>query len=435
MSRRQKVKEGAKKWIAYYRANPARFAKDYLHLELYLFQKILITMMFASDIMVFIGSRGLGKTFLSAVFCVIRAILWPGSKIVIASGQRSQATQVLEKIVRDLIPRSPELAAEIDEKKSSLKGYDMQIVFKNTSYIKIVTASDSARGNRADVLILDEFRMINQDVVNTVLRKFLTSHRMPAYSKLTKAERKKAYRKEKKLTMYLSSAYWSESWSYQKCEDTFEFMLDDRMNQFVCGFPYQLPVMEGMLDPTDIENEMLESDFSEVKFSMEYCALFYGAGDDSFFNYDSVAKNRHIDFPMLPLNIAEVVGNHSAVKIKPKQNGERRILSADIALMSSKKHNNDASAIFVNQMMPTKSGKFVNNIIYGTSAEGLRTEDQALMIRRLYDEFGCDYIVLDASGSNARQYGDILDEARNKPGTLRCEPEPKAILSMVRCNA
>ena len=66
--------------------------------------------------------------------------------------------------------------------------------------------------------------------------------------------------------------------------------------------------------------------------------------------------------------------------------------------MSSRKHNNDATAIFINQLMPTKAGRYTSNIVYAESSEGLRTDDQALIIRRLYDEYLCDYIVLDANG-------------------------------------
>ena len=54
---------------------------------------------------------------------------------------------MLEKIMLELKPRSDELAAEIDEKQTKINGTNAQIVFKNTSYIKVVTASDSARGN------------------------------------------------------------------------------------------------------------------------------------------------------------------------------------------------------------------------------------------------------------------------------------------------
>ncbi len=73
----------------------------------------------------------------------------------------------------------------------------------------------------------------------------------------------------------------------------------------------------------------------------------------------------------MPAELAAKLGNSKLVQITPKQNGEIRILSADIALMSSKKNKNDATSIFVNQLMPTKSGRYTNNIIYCEANEGL----------------------------------------------------------------
>lgn len=298
----------------------------------------------------------------------------------------------------ELKPNSPELAAEIDIKETKINGTNAQIVFKNSSYIKVVTASDSSRGNRANLLLLDEFRLISKDVIDTILRKFLTQRRMPKYEELTKEERKIEYTKEKNKTFYLSSAYFVDHWSYLKCLDTYLFMLDDNKKQFVCGLPYQLSIAEGLLDPDTVADEMAESDFNEVKFMMEYEALWYGNTDGSFFDYNSIAKNRKIKYPMLPDNVANKLNNASQIKIQPKQNGEIRILSADIALMSSRKNKNDATSIFINCLTPTKAGRFISNIVYSENAEGLRTDDQALAIRKLYDEYNCDYIVLDTNG-------------------------------------
>lgn len=413
MTRYERMMEGAAAWISFYRANPHRLAKDYLHLNLHLFQKILIIMMNWSSTTVFIGSRGIGKSFLSAVFCVIRCILYPGTKICIASGTRGQSINVLEKIILELKPNSPELAAEIDEKQTKINGTNAQIVFKNSSYIKVVTASDSARGNRANLLLLDEFRMIAKDVIDTILRKFLTQKRMPRYEELTKEERKVEYAKEKNKTMYLSSAYFVDHWSYLKCTDTCRFMLDDTKRQFVCGLPYQLSVSEGLLDEDTVADEMAETDFNEIKFQMEYEALWYGNTDGSFFDYNSISKNRRIKYPMLPDNLAAKVSNAQQVKIVPKQNGEIRILSADIALMSSRRNNNDATAVFINQLTPTKAGRYTSNIVYADSYEGLRTDDQALIIRKLFDEYYCDYLVLDTNGLGLGVYDcltrDIVD--------------------------
>lgn len=398
MTREERILQGVGAWTAYYRSNPARFAHDYLHLDLRLFQKILLIMMNLSMEFVFIGSRGIGKTFLSAIFCVIRCILYPGTRICIASGTRGQSINVLEKIIQELKPNSPELAAEIDDKETKINGTNAQIVFKNTSVIKVVTASDTSRGNRATLLLLDEFRMISKDVIDTILRKFLTLRRMPRYSALSKEDRKAEYNKEKNKTMYLSSAYWADHWSYAKCNDAYDAMEDNVNKSFVCSLPYHLSIKEGLLDRDLVEAEVRETGFSEIKFSMEYAALFYGVADGSFFDYDSISKNRKILYPMMPDRYATLLGNNNKVRIAQKQAGELRILSADIALMSSKKNNNDATAIFINQLMPTKAGKYSNNIIYCDCCEGLHTEDQALVIRKLYEEFQCDYIVLDTQG-------------------------------------
>lgn len=411
-SRYQRVMEGAAYWGSYYRHNVDKFVEDYLHIKLRLFQRILLTMMFWSTTFVYIASRGQGKSFLSAIYCVVRCILYPGTKVCIASGTRGQAVNVLEKILLELKPKSEELRAEIDDRETKITGAEAKIVFKNTSVIKVVTASDSSRGNRCNVLLLDEYRLISKDTITTVLNKFLTLRRMPEYSELTDDEKKREYSKEKNLTLWLSSAFFKDHWSYMKCEDTLNAMTDDNRKQFVCGFPYQLSISEGLLDPDAVADEMSESDFSEIKWGMEMDALWYGAEEGAFFNYDSISKNRKIKYPMLPDRISCKLAGQS-IKIQPKPNGDVRILSADIALMSSKKHNNDATAIFINQMTPTRVGRYTSNIIYTESCEGMRTEAQALVIRKLFDEFDCDYIVLDANGIGLGVYDclarDLVD--------------------------
>lgn len=421
MTRSERIESGAAVWASYYRNNINRFAEDYLHVRLRLFQKILLVMMNICASFVYIASRGQGKSYLCAIFCCCRAILYPGSKIVIASGTRGQAINILEKINMELKPRSRELAAEIDEKNSRINGTNAILAFKNTSYIKVVTSGESARGQRAHVLILDEFRLINKDTIDTILRHFLASEREPEYSELTQAERDEEKKKERLKMMYLSSAFFQEHWSYEKCTDTFKFMLDDSMSDFICGLPYHLAIKEGLLRKEDVEKQMAESDFTEPKWAMEMGAIFWGAGDGSFFDYATISKNRHVKYPMLPKALSDKISDNRSVRIPPKQNGERRILSADIALMSSKKNRNDATAIFVNQMMPTKAGRYTSNIVYCDSYEGLRTDEQALIIRKLYDEFQCDYIVLDTNGVGLGCY-DALAHDISDPETGEIYP-------------
>jgi hypothetical protein len=409
MTRRQRVLEGMAIWGSYYRENVDLFVKEYLQLDfLKEFQLDLLVMMDRARTFLWIAARGMGKSFLIAIFVVVRCILYPGTKVVITSGTRGQSINVLEKIQTELLPASPNLRNEIDMAESKFNGQDAKIMFKNTSYIKVVTASDNARSNRANILVVDEFRMVKKDTIDTVLKRFLTSRRMPPYRDLTQAERTAAYANEPNKSCFLSSAYFKDHWSYQKMQDTFRLMLDDGKTDFVCGFPYQLSIQEGLLFPEDVESDMLESDFNEIKWSMEMEAMWFGDEDGAFFDFNSISKNRRIKYPMLPDNLVSLLGNSQRLKIPAKQAGEKRILSADIALMSSKKHNNDATAVFINQMLPTKSGRYTNNIVYADSYEGMHTEDQALVIRKLYDEFGCDYIVLDCNGLGLGVYDALV---------------------------
>ena len=413
-SRRERVIEGMAIWGSYYRENFDLFVEEYLQLDfLKWFQTMLLVMMNRSRVFLWIAARGMGKSFLIAIFAVARCILYPGTKVVITSGTRGQSINVLEKIQTELMPVSPNLCNEIDMAKTKFSGQDAKVMFKNSSYIKVVTASDNARSNRANILFVDEFRMVKNDTIDTVLKKFLTSRRMPPYKDLTDAERKVEYAKEPNKSCFLSSAYFKDHWSFNKMLDTFKLMLDDSKTDFVCGFPYQLSVQEGLLFSEDVESDMLESDFNEIKWSMEMEAMWFGDEDGAFFDFDSISKNRRIKYAMLPDKLSGLLGNNQKVKILQKQNGEKRILSADVALMSSSKHNNDATAIFINQMLPSKGGRYTNNIVYSDSYEGLHTEDQALVIRRLYDEYLCDYIVLDCTGLGLGVYDalvrDIVD--------------------------
>lgn len=151
------------------------------------------------------------------------------------------------------------------------------------------------------------------------------------------------------------------------------------------------------------------------------CAEFWGDTEGSFFGFEAVSKNRKIEYPMLPDEIASKLPSANKIKIQPKQPGEKRILSADIALMASSRHQNDASAIFINQLMPTKAGKYTNNIVYTESNEGMHTEDEALRIRKLFDEFDCDYIVLDTRNVGLSIY-DVLARDLADPDTGEVYP-------------
>jgi len=218
------------------------------------------------------GNKLQGKTFLTAIFCCVRAILYPGSKIVIASGTRGQAIQVLQKIMLELKPRSPELALEIDEKASQMNGTNAQLVFRNSSFIRVVTSGESARGNRANILIIDEARLVPKDTIDTILKYFLAQERSPAYSALTEKERDAERKKELNKTLLLSSAYFQDHWLFDKCVDVCKYMLAGG-HSFIAGLPYQTSMAEGLLSEEQVREQKSGSDFTEIKWSINISVL------------------------------------------------------------------------------------------------------------------------------------------------------------------
>lgn len=387
-----RVMNAVAKWCSFYRANPHRFCKDYLNLDLHPFQVVLLFMMNIATNFCFIGSRGLGKTFLTAVFIVYKAILYPKSKIVVCSKTRSQGTQVLEKITKELMPMSALLRSEIRD--VVINQSKAEITFRNGSFIEVVTASDTSRGHRATILVCDEFRMIDKDVIDLVLRRFLTVARQPGYL------RKKQYKHllERPIEMYLSSSWFQSHWSWQLCQDYFHNMYATDKKYFCFRFPYQMPVKEGMLSLEQVEDEMSESSFSDIKFRMEMEAKFIGVTDGGLFNFEDINNVRTIKKPYYAPGTLLAGKTLDPPQKKP---GEKRVLTVDIALMSSKRRDNDATSIFLNNMTPNSSGNYISNMMYTENCEGIITQDLVLKIRRYFKWFDCDYIGIDAKGLGA----------------------------------
>ncbi len=383
--------EGVSVWTAFYRANPHRFIRDYFGIKLFKFQQIVINMMFEQANIIFLASRGLSKTFTGAVFSCAYCVLYPGTTICIASGTRDQSIKLIEKIKDELIIRSPNLKLEIANLKTTSQ--DAYVEFKNGSIIKVVTSSENGRGNRAQVLFVDEYRMVDKNIIDSVLRNFLNVARRPGF--MDKPEYAN-YPLERTKQIYASSCWYESHWSYALVKSYVENMIRGR-SFFCCSFPYQLAIKEGLLDRQKIEDEMTDATFDEVKFQMECQSLFFGESADGLYRFKDVDKTRKLLYPYLPKSKNYKLTD-KRLYAPAKQAGEIRILSADIALMASKKTRNDATAIFINQMMPLSNGRYVKNIVYTENNEGMRTDAQALTIRKLFNEYDCDYLVIDGRG-------------------------------------
>lgn len=396
----QKLMNTVAWYCAYYRANPQRYVSEVLGIHLKIFQKIILYAMMHNNFVMYLAARGQGKTYLTALFCVVRCILFPGTKIVVSSGTLKQANEVLLKIQDDFMKQSAILRTEIE--KCNIGQNDSSIYFKNGSWIKARTSSQNSRSARANCIVVDEFRMVDLDIINTVLRKFLTSPRHPNY--LNKPEY--AHLAERNKEIYMSSCWLKSHWSWEKAQAYTLAFFDDTKKYFITGLPYQISIMENLLSAEQIMDEMSENDFNLLSFQMEMECLWFGDIDGSLFKFDDLDKRRKIKNVFYPLqfyNDKTIVSNVSST--------EERILSVDVALMaSSKKKKNDAAAIFINNAIQTDATTYNSNFVYGESFEGLTTDELGIVVMRYFYKYKCTQLVLDTNGIGLGVYDFICKD-------------------------
>lgn len=409
--------EGFKIWTQYYRANPHRFATEYLGMGLFLFQSILIYMMDISDIFLIVASRGLGKSYLIAVYCCVRAILYPNSKIIIASATKGQSRLLIsQKIDKELKAKYPNLAREIEDIKTSAN--ESVVIFKNGSTIEAVASNDNSRGYRGNILIIDEYRMVSPDVLNKVLKPFLNVLRNPKY---TSKKEYANYPKEENKEIYMSSAWLKAHWSWEKFNSVVKDMCKGK-KYFACDFDYRLAINHGLLSQERAENMRNEEDMDEITWLMEMEGIFYGENSNSLFKFADINPSRNLVKPFYPPTAVEYIENRDKKKKKqqmPKLDDEVRIMGVDVALMAG--NSNDNTIITLMRLIPAGS-EYIRQVVYIESINGGHSEDQAVRIKQLFYDFNCDKICLDCAGVGMSVYDQLVRPTYDKERDIEYPP-------------
>lgn len=141
-----------------------------------------------------IGSRGLGKSFLLALYAMMRATLCQGIKVVVVGAAFRQAKVVFEyceeiwynaPVLRDICSNSAKNGPRRDVDRCTLRiGDSLIIALPLGDGTKI-------RGQRANIIIADEFASIPNEVFENVVSGF-AAVAMDPIEKLRETARKKA---------------------------------------------------------------------------------------------------------------------------------------------------------------------------------------------------------------------------------------------------
>lgn len=155
--------------IRWGRENPTKFIEEVFGIQLIDFQKNLILGTWTANRAVWCAARNSGKSFLVAIYAMLRALLLPNCTIYIVSNSADQAQATFNKICK--LCRGEEQSVqtepcmfynELVKSNANTDGFikkqgNYSLTLFNGSTIQTLAANpDTARGRRANVVIFDE---------------------------------------------------------------------------------------------------------------------------------------------------------------------------------------------------------------------------------------------------------------------------------------
>lgn len=102
-------------WQMFFLHNLNIFVKEVLGIPLHFFQEQLLLEMWDSEVFAFIGSRGIGKSFLVAVFVVAICLLLPNYKVVICSMTIGQGNLIVEEKIKKILSSNTGLSKVLNQ--------------------------------------------------------------------------------------------------------------------------------------------------------------------------------------------------------------------------------------------------------------------------------------------------------------------------------
>ena len=167
--------------IAYYRRNPCIAAEDLLGVRLTDIQKYILQSTLNVPHACWCCCRNFGKSFIGAVYLILKAVLYENQAIYIVSSVGDQAKETFGKIEEIVLGIGKTAASikslkDIVQKETVKKGTNRtgfshnpagyEVDFYNGSAIMTLNSNpDSARSRRADVVFFDEAAFCSDELI------------------------------------------------------------------------------------------------------------------------------------------------------------------------------------------------------------------------------------------------------------------------------
>ena len=406
-------------WVTFYRRNIPVFVEHYLGIALHWYQIIWLYILNSHITTVIIAGRASAKSYAIAIFSCAKCILYPNTKIVVASGTKKQAALIVkEKIQKELMPKSENLRREI--KKITTNANDIEVTFHNGSSLVVVVASEDALGYRSTVLIFEEFKRIKKFVVDKVLKPFQMTRPSQFRTNEECEQYGVKYREnetfiENATNIYISSAAPTSHWMGKLLKDTVKSKYSNG-NSSILATDYSITLKHAIKTKIDLIEAKRTTD--PITWREEYENEMLREGANAYFTYGLLTKNQTNKKAFYPRKADDVKNKHKNPYFIPKQNGEIRVLSCDMAFIE-RSNKNDLSCFTCIRALP-ESVKYESSSVDGKSIEvkngyrripcyiesspGSDVDKQAIRIKQLYYDFEADYLVLDTRNGGLLVY-------------------------------
>ena len=147
--------------------------KHILNIQILPSQALMLCEMWNRKFPMLIATRGFGKSFILALYSVLRALILPKRKIVIV-GAAFRQSKVLFEYMEAIWTNAPLLRDICDSESGPRRDVDRCVMRINDSRVTALPLGDGQkiRGQRANDIISDEFASIPRDIFETVVAGF-----------------------------------------------------------------------------------------------------------------------------------------------------------------------------------------------------------------------------------------------------------------------
>lgn len=355
-------------------------------------QEIVLRGMLNRNFSMFVAGRGVGKSFLAAVFCVLQCIFEPNTKILIAGPTFRTARFIFNNIEKMVETKGAELLAQAFSIKPSKRNDQNEWKINGGTITAIPLNGEKIRGFRANILLLDEYLLLPEELIKTVLMPFLVAPQNMGErieireledklvsEGLLKEEDRIVFENTSKMIALSSASYTFEN-LYKTYKEWIAKIQEPEVGEasyFIAQLSYEA-MPKDMIDKTVIE-EAQQGGTSNASFLREYCAQFTD-GSDSYF---SAKKMHQCTIPDGEMPTTKIRGDSS----------KKYILGIDPSFS-----NSPSSDYFAMSVMEVDDQTKTSTLVHCYAVAGGDLKSHIKYLSYLLGAFNVEMIVIDSAG-------------------------------------